>query len=65
MITYTPGPGLWGTLAKSWQKSLKSDNKSENTIRIYLDAGIGCHASRKFGAARQRGCLTSSSEVCV
>jgi site-specific recombinase XerD len=38
MITYTPGPGQWGTLAKSWHKALKSDNKSENTIRIYLHA---------------------------
>lgn len=38
MITYIYAPAEWGLLAKSWLKALKSDNNSENTIRIYLHA---------------------------
>jgi site-specific recombinase XerD len=38
MITYIYAPAEWGLLAKSWLKALKSDNKSPNTIRIYLHA---------------------------
>jgi site-specific recombinase XerD len=43
MIDYTEAPGEWGVLAKSWRKALMSDNKSRNTIRIYL------HAVRQLG----------------
>jgi site-specific recombinase XerD len=38
MVTYTYGPGEWAALAKTWLKALKADNKSANTIRIYLHA---------------------------
>jgi integrase/recombinase XerC len=31
-------PGEWGEIAKEWGRSLLADNKSENTIRIYLYA---------------------------
>ena len=43
MIDYSEAPGEWGMLAKSWRKALMSDNKSRNTIRIYL------HAVRQLG----------------
>jgi hypothetical protein len=38
MVTYTYGPGEWAALAKTWLNALKADNKSANTIRIYLHA---------------------------
>lgn len=31
-------PGEWGELTREWRRSLVSDNKSKNTIRIYLHA---------------------------
>lgn len=40
---YIYAPGQWGTLAREWQRSLEADNKSVNTIRIYL------HAVRQLG----------------
>ncbi|MCP2258089.1 hypothetical protein LX15_001776 [Streptoalloteichus tenebrarius] len=36
-------PGEWGLIAKEWGRSLLADNKSENTIRIYM------HALRQLG----------------
>ncbi|MDQ0377974.1 tyrosine-type recombinase/integrase [Amycolatopsis thermophila] len=33
---YKYAPGLWGVLAQEYRRALESDNKSENTIRIYL-----------------------------
>lgn len=36
-------PGEWGLIGKEWGRSLLADNKSENTIRIYL------HALRMLG----------------
>jgi integrase/recombinase XerC len=30
--------GEWGLLARNWYRALKSENKSENTIRIYIYA---------------------------
>lgn len=41
--TYVYAPGDWGILANEWRRSLESDNKSVNTIRIYL------HAVRMLG----------------
>ncbi len=38
---YAPGP--WGLLAREWQRTLRAENKSVNTIRIYL------FAVRRFG----------------
>lgn len=38
MTAYVEAPGEWGTLAKLWRKALEADNKSPNTIRIYLHA---------------------------
>ncbi|MGH3862107.1 tyrosine-type recombinase/integrase [Actinokineospora sp.] len=35
---YTYADGEWGTLAQEWRRSLEADNKSTNTIRIYLHA---------------------------
>ncbi|MGI8309410.1 tyrosine-type recombinase/integrase [Saccharopolyspora hattusasensis] len=40
---YTSAPGEWGTLAREWRRSLGADNKSPNTVRIYL------HAVRQLG----------------
>lgn len=33
---YRYAPGEWGTLAREYRRSLEADNKSPNTIRIYL-----------------------------
>src|SRR4029453_2308558 len=38
---FSPGP--WGLLAREWQRTLRSENKSVNTVRIYL------FAVRRFG----------------
>ncbi|QWF80170.1 tyrosine-type recombinase/integrase [Amycolatopsis sp. CA-230715] len=37
---YKYAPGEWGTLGREWRRSLEADNKSDNTVRIYL--GVLC-----------------------
>lgn len=52
---YAPGP--WGLLAREWQRSLRAENKSVNTVRIYL------FAVRRFGefAATREPAVTPES----
>jgi integrase/recombinase XerC len=40
---YAYAPGDWGTYAKEWRRALEADNKSPNTVRIYL------HSVRMLG----------------
>lgn len=41
--SYIYAPGEWGTLARERRRSLEADNKSPNTVRIYL------HCVRQLG----------------
>ena len=34
--SYVYVPGEWGALAREWCRCLEADNKSSNTVRIYL-----------------------------